>query len=112
MALSPIVRPMAHARHLDKVLKHAEERLILKSGDKPAENLALYKRFLKVEQHRLRMWHRAGAGGHEVVHGRAHVMDALLRHTFKAADEHYRQTHSDATVPVSLVAIGGYGRAE
>lgn len=103
---------MAQERHLDKVLRHAEERLVLKSGNRPAEILNIYKKFLKVEEHRLRMLHRAGAGGREVAQGRAHVMDVVLRHVFKAADEHYRQSHSNDVVTVSLAAIGGYGRGE
>ncbi|HUI06515.1 MAG TPA: [protein-PII] uridylyltransferase [Verrucomicrobiae bacterium] len=103
---------MTQQRYLDKVLRHAEERLVLKSGTRPAEILNVYKKFLKVEEHRLRMLHRAGAGGREIAQGRAHVMDVVLRHVFKAADDHYRQAHSGEAVPISLVAIGGYGRGE
>ncbi len=110
--LSRIVCAMTQQGHLHKVLRHAEERLVLKSGAPPAEILGIYKKFLKVEEHRLRMLHRAGGGGREIAQGRAHVMDAVLRHVFKAADENYRQTHSNDVVTVSLVAIGGYGRGE
>ena len=110
--LSRIVSGVTQQRYLEKVLRHAEERLVLKSGTRPAEILNLYKKFLKVEEHRLRMLHRAGAGGREIAQGRAQVMDVVLRHVFKAADENYRQTHSNDVVPVSLAAIGGYGRAE
>jgi [protein-PII] uridylyltransferase len=103
---------MTQQKHLEKVLRHAEERLVLKSGTKPAEILNLYKKFLKVEEHRLRMLHRAGGGGREIAQGRAQLMDVMLSHIFQAADEHYRQTSSNQTPPVSLVAIGGYGRSE
>ncbi|MGO9610157.1 MAG: hypothetical protein ACLPT4_11030, partial [Verrucomicrobiia bacterium] len=102
---------MSELGYLEKVLRHAEERLVLKSGARPAEILNLYKKFLKVEEHRLRMLHRAGGGGREIAQGRAHVLDVVLRHVFQAADENYRQTHPEvAEVSVSLVAIGGYGR--
>ena len=111
-ALSRIVCAMTQQRYLDKVLRHAEERLVLKSGTRPSEILNVYKKFLKVEEHRLRMLHRAGGGGREIAQGRAQVMDVVLRHVFKAADEHYRQAHSEEVVAVSLVAIGGYGRGE
>ncbi len=107
-----IVARMTQQTHLDKVLKHAEERLVLKSGAKPAEILNLYKKFLKVEEHRLRMLHRAGADGRENAAGRAQVMDVVLRHIFQAAAEHYRQNNSEPAVPIALTAIGGYGRAE
>ncbi len=97
---------------MEKVRQHAVERLILKAGSKPSEILDLYKRFLKVEEHRLRMAHHAGGGGREIAAGRANVMDIALRHIFEAATEHYRQNQSLLTVPLALVAIGGYGRGE
>src|ERR1700733_9298944 len=104
---------MSQLGYLEKVLRHAEERLILKSGARPSEILNVYKKFLKVEEHRLRMLHHAGGGGREVAQGRAQLMDVVLRHVFKAADENYRQTHAaNEVVDVCLVAIGGYGRGE
>jgi len=110
--LSRIVCRMTQPRYLEKVRRHAAERLVLKSGSKPSEILNLYKKFLKVEEHRLRMAHRAGADGREIASGRAQVMDIVLRHIFEAAAEHFHQNHSAETVPMSLVAIGGYGRGE
>jgi len=97
-------------RHHEKVRQHAEERLVLKPGAKPAEILGQYKQFLKVEEHRLRMAHRAGAGGREMAQGRAHVMDVVLRHIFEAATQNVRQATSP--VPLLLCAIGGFGRGE
>src|SRR5580704_13955069 len=109
---SRMVDAVTQQAYLEKVLRHAEKRLILKSGERPAKILNVYKKFLKVEEHRLRMLHHAGEGGRENAQGRAHLMDVVLRHLFIAADENYRQTHGDNVVPVSLVAIGGYGRGE
>ena len=104
---------MSELGYLDKVLRHAEERLVLKSGARPAEILSLYKKFLKVEEHRLRMLHRAGGGGREIAQGRAQMLDVVLRHVFQAAHENYHHTHPDAAdISVALVAIGGYGRGE
>jgi [protein-PII] uridylyltransferase len=103
---------MTELRFLEKVRRHADERLILKPGAKPSEILNLYKKFLKVEEYRLRMAHHAGASGREIARGRAHVMDIVLRHIWEAAAEHFRQNTSTDTVPMSLVAIGGYGREE
>jgi [protein-PII] uridylyltransferase len=103
---------MTQLGHLEKVLRHAEERLVMKSGARPTDILNVYKKFLKVEEHRLRLLHHAGAGGREIAKGRAELMDVVLRHVFKAADENYRQTHADNVVDISLVAIGGFGRGE
>lgn len=97
---SRMVGAMTQQAYLEKVLRHAEKRLVLKSGERPAEILNVYKKFLKVEEHRLRMLHYAGEGGRENAQGRAHLMDVVLRHIFNAADENYRQTHGDDPVPV------------
>ncbi|MCG3147888.1 MAG: Bifunctional uridylyltransferase/uridylyl-removing enzyme [Verrucomicrobiae bacterium] len=94
--------------HREKVRHHAKERLTLKPGAKPAEILATYKRFLKVETHRLRLLHGAGATGREVAQGRADVMDLLLEHLFTTA---IKKTDLPA-VPLLLIAYGGYGRGE
>ena len=111
--LSRIVCGMSQQAHLEKVLRHAEKGLVMKSGARPTEILNVYKKFLKVEEHRLRMLHHAGGGGREIAQGRAQLMDVVLRHVFKAADENFRQTHGTKDiVSVCLVAIGGYGRGE
>jgi len=103
---------MATERHEEKVRRHAEERLVLEAGAKPSRILGKYKNFLKVEQHRLRIWHRSGGGGLEVAHGRSGVMDILLRHILKAAEAHHKGNGTAKPVPMTLVAIGGYGRGE
>ena len=102
----------AQQHHQEKVRQHARKKLILNPGAKPAEILGTYKQFLKVEERRLRMLHYAGASGPEVAHGRAHVMDLVLEHIFKAASENVRQQVGLAPVPLLLVATGGFGRGE
>jgi [protein-PII] uridylyltransferase len=99
-------------RYREKVRQHASQRLLLKPGAKPGEILGTYKQFLKVEGHRLRLLHRAGASGREVAQGRAHVMDLLLGHIFAGAVANVRQQPEMTPVPLILVAYGGYGRAE
>jgi [protein-PII] uridylyltransferase len=103
---------VSNPKHLKKVLRHAEQRLVLKAGAKPSEILGLYKKFLQVEEHRLRMAHRAGASGPEVANGRAQLLDVVVTHIFEAVDANYRKEHGNGTVPVALVAYGGYGRSE
>jgi [protein-PII] uridylyltransferase len=98
--------------HLAKVLKHAQQRLVTKPGATPAQVLNLYRQFLKIEEHRLRLWHRAGADGRTITRGRAQLLDVVLQHLFKNADIAYRQQHPDGITPLALIATGGYGRSE
>ncbi len=98
---------------MEKVARHAATRLNLKPGTRPADSLPAFKKFLKVEEHRLRLWHRSGASGRDLAHGRAQMFDLVLRRLVETADQHYRQQHpDDHPAPLALVAIGGYGRAE
>ena len=77
----------------------------------PGDDLTRYKGFLKLENSRLQMLHRAGGSGREVCHGRATMLDVLLRHILEPAKE--KVLAEFGKVPrFSLVAIGGYGRAE
>lgn len=103
-----MVGAMRHDRFVEKVQADAERRLAFKPDAKPADMLAAYKRFRKVQEQRLFIEHRAGASGREVAQGRAHLLDVLLQHIFAAAS----QTVVGESVPVTLVAVGGYGRGE
>ena len=96
-------------RHLDQVLAHAETQLAPSAAIRPTEAIADYKKFLKIEEHRLRLKHQAGGGGREICARRADLVDVLLRHVFAAATE----TAADKNAqPLSLLALGGYGRGE
>jgi [protein-PII] uridylyltransferase len=97
---------------LDKIQASAAQRLPLPPGRKPVEELARYKQFLKVETHRLRILHRAGAGGLQICRARAAVLDELIRHIFRAVRENAGGTMDLSKVPMAIVAIGGYGRGE
>src|SRR5262249_17601530 len=72
----------------------------------------LYKKFLKVEEHRLRLRHQAGAGGREICARRAKLIDVLLRYVFNAASSAAARSNGEAEVPLALIALGGYGRGE
>lgn len=107
-----MVRGMPPRRQIEQALQHAAQRLVLAPGAKPAAILGPYKKFLKIEEHRLKMFHRAGAGGRELARVRAEMMDIVLRHLFAAACQHHQKNHDGEQVPLAFVAIGGYGRAE
>lgn len=100
------------SRHLDKVLAHAERQLAPAGGARPTAVLPLYKKFLRIEEHRLRLKHKAGGGGREICARRVDLVDVLLRHVFAAASRFARDEEATAGEPLSLLALGGYGRGE
>jgi len=99
------------SRHLDQVLAHAESRLAATGTRRPTEVLPLYKKFLKVEEHRLRLKHQAGGGGREICARRAELVDVLLRYVFGGAAATARG-NGEPKVSLALIALGGYGRGE
>src|SRR6266705_1467462 len=103
---------MKASRELEKVLAHAESRLAPTGTRRPTEVLPLYKKFLKVEEHRLRLRHQAGGGGREICARRAELVDVLLRYVFGAASSAAARGNGEAQVPLALIALGGYGRGE
>src|SRR3989442_10479250 len=102
---------MATSRHLEKVLAHAEDQLAVTGKQRPTEVLSSYKKFLKLEEHRLRLKHQAGGGGREVCARRAELVDILLQYVFSAAAAAARE-NGRAEVRLALIALGGYGRGE
>jgi [protein-PII] uridylyltransferase len=95
-----------------KIQDDAVKRLPLPPTGDAAEQLVRYKAFLKVETQRLKMEHRAGAGGREICAARAAMLDALLHHLWAAAYGSLSPQAQKEFPPLALVAIGGYGRAE
>src|SRR2546427_3262356 len=98
------------ARHRELVLAHAEEQLTSQGKRDPAELLALYKKFLKIENHRLQLKHYAGGGGREIARQRAEVVDIVLRHLYDTARK--SQETDRKLADLALVATGGFGRGE
>lgn len=94
---------------LEKFEASAAARL---DGYSPAGDLARYKTFLKVESHRLKMRHRAGGSGLEVCRGRAMLVDVLIRQLWNTAKGSMSEQAQKEFPPVTLVALGGYGRGE
>lgn len=95
-------------RHKEKVLAHAEAQLASLGKKNPAELLSLYKKFLKIENHRLRLKHYAGDGGREIAQQRAILVDIILRHLFQTAIGEQKKPFKG----LAIVAIGGFGRGE
>src|SRR6266480_599460 len=100
------------SRHLDKILANAERQLAATATKRPSDVLPLYKKFLKVEEHRLRLRHQAGGGGREICAGRAELVNVLLRYAFGAASSVAARENGELELPLALIALGGYGRGE
>src|SRR6476660_10326864 len=101
---------MIMSRHLEQVLAHAENRLAATGTRRPTDVLPLYKKFLKIEEHRLRLKHQAGGGGREICALRVELIDVLLRHIFAAAVNFAEKAKAASPAPLTLIALGGSGR--
>jgi [protein-PII] uridylyltransferase len=95
-----------------KIEAAADARLNFPPDSAYADKLAGYKSFLKVQTHRLKIEHRAGAGGQRICGGRAAILDALLRSLWEAALATLSAQAQKEFPRLALVGIGGYGRAE
>ncbi len=100
--------------HLDKVLANAEKELALPclAAEPGAPRLPFYRRFLKIENHRLRLAHQAGGGGREICRRRVSLLDVFLRHLFADACRACIPCEGSPETLPAMLAIGGYGRGE
>jgi [protein-PII] uridylyltransferase len=96
----------------EKIEASAAAKLALPDGTLPSHELPRYKNFLKVEFHRLKLLHRARAGGREVCRARATLMDTLLRYLWESSRKALSAQAQREFPALALVALGGYGRAE
>ena len=78
----------------------------------PADRLTACKAFLQAETAALRAHHSAGASGLEIARMRAAFMDRMLQQLFEHAMARFIARHGRPSAPVSLLALGGYGRSE
>src|SRR5476651_1210136 len=98
--------------YLEKVLRHAERELVHQSHLRPTDLLDIYRRFLKLEEHRLKLEHMHGEGGRDLCKKRADVISVMLRHLWNSAWETHLRLHMDAPTQIALLAVGGFGRGE
>ncbi|MGC8744084.1 MAG: [protein-PII] uridylyltransferase [Verrucomicrobiia bacterium] len=98
---------------IEKIKENANKRLALIGGQDIRKDLSKFRNFLKVETHRLKILHRAGASGLEICKARAYVVDEMLTKLVLAVARNlYGNNFNPDELPYALVAIGGYGRAE
>lgn len=97
---------------VQKIEANAAARLVVPEGVAPAQELPRFKNFVKVESHRLKITHRAGGSGRMICHGRAVMMDIVIRHLWTAAKSALSKQAQKEFPPMAVVALGGYGRSE
>ncbi|MEO6052924.1 MAG: [protein-PII] uridylyltransferase [Chthoniobacterales bacterium] len=98
------------AQNKEWVLREVSGKLAEKLSKKPTEAVDILRRFRKLEEHRLRIWHYSGGGGREVCRRRSSVTDILFRRLFETVAE--EAGYIDEKKSMVVVAFGGYGRRE
>ena len=87
----------------------AAQLATLMDGEKDLP-IAKLQNFRKKEEHRLKLWHRAGGEGKEIAARRTELVDILFREIFRHAA---RTITGNAELSgLIAVAFGGYGRRE
>jgi [protein-PII] uridylyltransferase len=96
--------------YLKTLEQHARDALkpAVEGQLSPAERIALYQQFLKIEEQRIQQHHRSGAGGLEIARDRAALIDTMLASILEAS---IKVRKEGVQLPIALVATGGYGRA-
>jgi [protein-PII] uridylyltransferase len=98
--------------NLEKILDHANERLALIEGQAGREEqVEGFKRFLKLENERLRIRHRFGLGGSEITAGRSYLVDLVICRACNLAASELGATAPELS-NCAIVALGGYGRRD
>lgn len=85
---------------------------LTESGISSGEQLARFREFLKRSNDWINRYHRTGGSGLRVVHCRSIAMDVLISQLYELACEKVRSEQGGLCADVSLLALGGYGRAE
>lgn len=98
--------------HLEKVLSHAERKLVHQAHLRPTDLLDVYRSFLKLEEHRLKVDHASGEGGRALAQKRADIITVMLRHLWNSAWQTSQRTHLNDPPRMALLAVGGFGRGE
>ena len=97
---------------IGRIQKHARERLNFVGEVPTAKRLSACKTFLRLESAMIRMHHDAGESGLTVTRARSSMVDVMLSHLFNYAIASWERLNGRLYTPVSLLALGGYGRSE
>ena len=98
--------------NLATIEQHATEKLRrIEKQPASADRLGALKKFLKIETQRLRLRHRFGISGSQIVAARSLVVDLLIQRIARQAVEERLGNNVEAD-NFAIVALGGYGRQE
>jgi [protein-PII] uridylyltransferase len=98
--------------NLATIEQHVGEKLRrIETQQNPAERITAYKRFLKIETQRLRLRHRFGIGGAQIVEARSLIVDLMIERIARAAVQERFKAAFDPS-QFAIIALGGYGRRE
>lgn len=98
--------------NLETIEQHATEKLRrIEKQPVSADRLGALKKFLKIETQRLRLRHRFGISGSQIVAARSLVVDLLIQRIARQAVEERLGNNVEAD-NFAIVALGGYGRQE
>jgi len=94
-----------------KVLAHADARLVPVTSEADPDSISrALRRFLKIEDKRLRMAHDLEGNGYETAAKRSFVLDIAVKSAFQHAAR--IAGTQDPQNGCALLATGGYGRGE
>jgi [protein-PII] uridylyltransferase len=82
------------------------------SSDDAGELLGRFKEYMDESHARINGFHRVGGSGLAVVQCRSIAMDVLIDHLYQIACQRVTDELGSLCCPVTLLALGGYGRAE
>jgi [protein-PII] uridylyltransferase len=106
MPAAPAPETLARLRQEAEALLRPAEHL------SKTERVPLFKEFIHRNDEGFYRAHRAGASGLELVRERSLMMDVVVENLFLFATRHFESEHGPLPVQTSVVALGGYGRAE
>ncbi|MEK7780959.1 MAG: [protein-PII] uridylyltransferase, partial [Verrucomicrobiota bacterium] len=81
-------------------------------GREVSQELPRFRAFIKQATHRLKLAHQNGRGGLEICQMRAAVVDCVIRALWTTTYNNLTQSAKNSFPPITLVALGGYGRGE
>ena len=111
LSVYPVLR-RAMQIDFEKTLIHANERLSVHALRASREaQVAMFKRFLKIETERLKMRHRFGLSGSEIARGRSYLVDLVICRAFEIAAAELDPPDLELKT-CAAVALGGYGRKD